>query len=446
MLATTLVAVVTVLVTAAASLPLVSRAVDLQVRRQLTTQALTLAAAAPAVRDRAVAASGHGGARLALVGPDGTVRGSAAALVTPRVRTAIEKRTNFSTTVDVSGRTFVLVSRTLDGGGALIAAQRVDDVQRTSQAIVLSVLAALLIGLVIAIGVGALLARATVRPLKATAALARRIAAGERGLELPQQSVTEVDDIAGALTTLDRALAVSEERQREFLLSVSHELRTPLTAVRGYAEALADGLVSPDEAAEVGATLVAETVRLDRFVSDLLELARLDADDFTLSFSDVDAGVLLTDAVRAWTGRARALHVDLLTERVSAAALRTDPMRARQLLDGLIENALRAVPAGGRVIVGQPDALSIEVRDDGPGLSADDLAHVFDRGVIHGRYRDARPVGTGLGLSIAARLAQRLGATLGAAQAPEGGASFRVTFPSTGGQDAGAAGPAASVP
>ncbi|GAA4344354.1 HAMP domain-containing sensor histidine kinase [Microbacterium rhizosphaerae] len=446
MLATTLVAVVAVLVTAAASLPLVSLAVDLQVRRQLTTQALTLAAATPGVRDRAVAASGHGGARLAVVSADGTARGSAAALVTPRVRTAIDKRSDVSTTVDVGGRTFVLVARTLDGGGALIAAQRVDDVQRTSQAIVLSVLAALLIGLVIAIGAGALLARATVRPLKATAALARRIAAGERGLEVPQQSVAEVDDIASALTTLDRALAVSEDRQREFLLSVSHELRTPLTAVRGYAEALADGLISPDEAAEVGTTLVAETVRLDRFVSDLLELARLDADDFTLSFSDVDAGVLVADAARAWSGRARALQVELVTGPVRPEPLRTDPMRARQLLDGLIENALRAVPPGGHVIVAQPDARSIEVRDDGPGLDADDLAHVFDRGVIHGRYRDARPVGTGLGLSIAARLAARLGAALTAGSAPEGGASFRVTFPSSGHQDARPAGPVASFP
>jgi two-component system sensor histidine kinase BaeS len=446
MLATTLVAVVAVLVTAAASLPLVSLAVDLQVRRQLTTQALALAAAAPAVRDREVAASGHGGARLALVSPAGTIRGSAAGLVTPGVRTAIEKRTDVSTTVDVGGRKFVLVSRALDGGGALIAAQRVDDVQRTSQAIVLSVLVALLIGLVIAIGVGALLARATVRPLKATAAVARRIAAGERGLEVPRQSVAEIDDIASALTTLDQALAVSEERQREFLLSVSHELRTPLTAVRGYAEALADGLISPDDAVEVGTTLVAETVRLDRFVSDLLELARLDADDFTLSFSEVDAGVLVTDAARAWSARSRALQVDLVTEPARPGPLRTDPMRARQLLDGLIENALRAVPPGGHVILAQPDTRSIEVRDDGPGLGADDLAHVFDRGVIHGRYRDARPVGTGLGLSIAIRLAGRLGATLSAGHAREGGASFRVTFPSSGGQDAGAAGPTAPFP
>lgn len=428
LLATTIVAIVAVVATAAASLPLVSLAVDLQVRRTLTAEATTLAAASPAVRDRAVAASGPGGTRLALVAPDGTLRGPARALIPPNLRTRLD--TPLSTTVDVGGRQFVLVSRPMAGGGAVIAAQRVDDVQQTSRAIVLSVLAALAIGLFVAIGVGALLARATARPLRATAALARRIAAGERGLDIPPQPVTEVDDVASALTTLDRALASSEARQREFLLSVSHELRTPLTAVRGYAEALADGMIAPEEMSSVGSTLVAETTRLDRFVSDLLELARLEADDFTLSPTDVDAAALVADAGLAWSGRARGMQVELTASPGASALLHTDPMRARQLLDGLIENALRAVPAGGHVIVARPDACSIEVRDDGPGLTADDLAHVFDRGVLHDRYRATRSVGTGLGLSIAVRLATRLGATLSAGRAPEGGASFRVTFPS----------------
>ncbi|MDL9978565.1 sensor histidine kinase [Microbacterium sp. ASV49] len=427
LLATTIVAIVAVVATAAASLPLVSLAVDLQVRRELTTQATTLAAASPAVRDRAVAASGPGGTRLAVVSPDGTLRGPAKALVPPRLQARLD--VPISTTVDAGGKQFVVVSRPIAGGGAVVAAQRVDDVQQTSRAIVLSVLGALLIGLLVAIGVGALLARATARPLRATAALARRIAAGERGIDIPPQPITEVDDVASALTTLDRALASSEARQREFLLSVSHELRTPLTAVRGYAEALADGMIEPDEMASVGSTLVAETTRLDSFVSDLLELARLEADDFTVSPTDVDAATLVADAGLAWSGRARGMQVSLVAQPGAPALLHTDPMRARQLLDGLIENALRAVPAGGNVIVARPDARSIEVRDDGPGLTADDLAHVFDRGVLHDRYRATRPVGTGLGLSIAVRLATRLGARLEAGRAPEGGASFRVTFP-----------------
>lgn len=428
-LATTIVAVVAVVATAAASLPLVSFAVDAQVRRQLTAEATTLAAASPAERERAVAASGPGGTRLAVLSPDGMLRGPAAALVPARMRAKLGR--DISTTVDVGGRQFVVVSRPIAGGGALVAAQRVDDVQQTSRAIVLAVLAALAIGLIVAIGVGALLARATARPLRATATVARRIAHGERGIDIPPQSVAEVDDVGSALTVLDRALAASELRQREFLLSVSHELRTPLTAVRGYAEALADGMVAADETAAVGATLVAETARLDRFVSDLLELARLEADDFTLSLADVDAADLIADAGRAWAGRARGLQVELVTEPGSPTLLRTDPMRARQLIDGLIENALRAVPPGGHVVVARAGATGIAVRDDGPGLDPDDLESAFDRGVLRDRYRASRPVGTGLGLSIAARLASRLGVVLTAGRAPEGGASFLVVFPSS---------------
>ncbi|WP_435534106.1 histidine kinase dimerization/phospho-acceptor domain-containing protein, partial [Glaesserella parasuis] len=92
---------------------------------------------------------------------------------------------------------------------------------------------------------------------------------------------------------LDHALATSEGRQREFLLSISHELRTPLSAIRGYGEALADGVIDPAATADAGRVLVTETDRLDRFVADLLELARLEADDFSIERVDVAAADLV---------------------------------------------------------------------------------------------------------------------------------------------------------
>ena len=123
------------------------------------------------------------------------------------------------------------------------------------------------------------------RPLTNAAAAARRLAAGERGVRMPDSPTSEMADVTDALGALDSALAASESRQREFLLSISHELRTPLTAVRGYAEAMADGLIGPDDVTSVGGTLVAETERLDQFVGDLLEIARLGADDFSITGS-----------------------------------------------------------------------------------------------------------------------------------------------------------------
>jgi len=115
----------------------------------------------------------------------------------------------------------------------------------------------------------------------------------------------------------------------------------------------------------------------------------------------------------------------------------TDAARLRQVVDGLIENALRVGPAGSRVTLsarreggaGSGSVVVVEVADGGPGLTAEDAAQAFDRGVLRERYRDARPVGTGLGLSIAARLVERLGGTISAHSGTDGGAVFRIVIP-----------------
>jgi two-component system sensor histidine kinase BaeS len=245
----------------------------------------------------------------------------------------------------------------------------------------------------------------------------------------------EVADIADALNRLATALAVSEGRQREFLLSVSHELRTPITTVRGYAEALADGLVPTQDVPRTGAVMAAEAERLDRLVSDLLDLARLRADDFVIECIDVDLAAMLRDASEVWRdrcGRADVrLEVDAPAERL---IVRADPMRLRQVLDNLAENALRVTPAGGVIVMaGARDSDVrwgvIEVRDSGPGISIEDRDVAFEPGILHERYRGLRPVGTGLGLALVGRLATGMGGWASAGDAPEGGACFRVGVP-----------------
>lgn len=333
-----------------------------------------------------------------------------------------------------AGEQLLVEARPLANGTALVLQQPVTVVGGTAQAAVTRFALALAAGLLIAIPIGYAAARRLTRPLLAARDAAKQMTAGSRDVRLQPQGPVEIADIAVALNELSNALAVSEGRQREFLLSVSHELRTPLTAVKGYAEALADGVIDPIDVPRTGSTVAAEAMRLDRLVTDLLDLARLGAVDFRVHPTDVDLVELGQEAAAVWTDRCAREDVSFRAEfpqdRVQVV---TDAMRVRQIIDNLLENALRVSPAGSLIVLAvrsDEDRAVVEVRDGGPGLSAEDFAVAFEPGALYERYRGVRPVGTGLGLALVARLARGLGGGAVVGTAPEGGACFTVRLPS----------------
>jgi two-component system sensor histidine kinase BaeS len=290
---------------------------------------------------------------------------------------------------------------------------------------------ALLAGLAVGLIAGPLLARRLVRPIREAASAAARLSAGDRSVRLDTDGPVEAAELANALNELAAALTASEGRQRDFLLSVSHELRTPLTTIKGYAEALADGVVGPDSAQRAGQTVLDEAERLDRLIADLLVLARLEAADLPIELLPVDLSQLVTVAAEAWGGRLAAAGLVLRTEiEPVPVTVQTDPGRVRQVLDGLLENACRVVPEGAPVVLAVRGPAAggpvIEVRDGGPGFTDDDLAVAFERGALYRRYQGVRKVGSGLGLALAGRLVRRLGGTIEAGHALEGGARFTV--------------------
>jgi two-component system sensor histidine kinase BaeS len=277
------------------------------------------------------------------------------------------------------------------------------------------------------------LARFIARPIRLAAAAAGKLSAGDRSVRISRRGPTESAELADAFNQLATALQISEGRERDFLLSVSHELRTPLATIRGYAEALADGVVGADGSEKAGATMLAEAERLDRLISDLLVLSRLEAADLPIDVVPVDLVELVRAAGDAWAARC-APDGPLLRVQLPASPIvvETDPGRIRQVLDGLCENALRVVPAGQPLVLAArqgPQAAVLEVRDGGPGFTDDDLRVAFERGALNRRYRGIRKVGSGLGLALAARLVARLGGRITAGHAPEGGAMFTVELP-----------------
>ena len=324
----------------------------------------------------------------------------------------------------VSGRLNVEARASGAGGFALV---QETETTGTYRKLVRNIVFALGIGLVVACVAGLALGTFLARPLRRVASVAHSMSTGRRDLRVPVTGPDELAEVATSVNYLADALQRSEARQRDFLLSVSHELRTPLTAVTGFAESLADGVVSGSQVAPVGGVILDEARRLDRLVTDLLDLARLGADDFRLDMAVVSLEPVVRSAAEVWHARCHARGVAFSLDITASPVVWADARRLRQVIDGLMENALRVTPAGRPVVLALSSVL--EVRDGGPGLAPEDYPVAFDRGVLHARYQETRPVGTGVGLALVHGLVTRMGGTITAGPAAEGGAAFTVTLP-----------------
>jgi signal transduction histidine kinase len=425
-------AVVSVIVTALVAFPVAVRSANSQARDGLIQKTAlageVLAIAKPAERENLVTRLRQQGIQVYLIR-----RGVADQTgLPPRIVKQVAAGLQVNGRAIVNGRAVLVAGRPLAGNGNGVVLTR-STVTGTAALVLGNLWVALAAGLAAGIIAGVLLAQRVAHPIRDAAVAAGRLSAGDRSVRLDVRPPAEVAELATAFNQLAAALATSEGRERDFLLSVSHELRTPLTTIRGYAEAIADGVVGPDGAPRAGRTMLDEAERLDRLISDLLVLARLEAADLPVELMPVDLSELIGAAAEAWGARCAAVGVTLRTELPGVpVVVRTDPGRIRQVVDGLCENALRVVPPGAPLVLAvraAPQGGIVEVRDGGPGFTDDDLTVAFERGALYQRYRGVRKVGSGLGLALAARLVRRLGGVIEAGHAAEGGARFTVGLP-----------------
>ncbi len=225
------------------------------------------------------------------------------------------------------------------------------------------------IALLIAALVAAGLARRLTRPLTAAVRTTGRIASGDLDATVPVglHDDPEFAHLAESINAMGANLVRARDQERQFILSVSHELRTPLTSIRGYADAILDG--ATDDAAGAAAVITAEASRLERLVQDLLDLARLDADRFSLDLGPVDVAALSRLVADGFRPRAAALGLELAVAGAPGPQwVAADPDRLAQILANLVENASSF--AEHRIDVGtggEPDSPVLWVADDGPG-------------------------------------------------------------------------------
>ena len=284
--------------------------------------------------------------------------------------------------------------------------------------------------LLAAIGVAAFAGARITRPLRALTAAAQHMSGGS---EIPPVPVRGQDEIAGltrAFNTMAATRAQVEQARKAMVSDVAHELRTPLSNIRGWLEAAEDGVSDLDPA--LITLLLKEALVLQHVVDDLQDLAVADAGSLRLTLERVNVASALEQVQAAHDVRATQTGVTLAVSADASLTVRADALRLRQILDNLVANALRYVPAGGSVTVeavAEDGAVVFTVTDTGSGISQDDLPHVFDRFWRADKSRSRTTGGSGLGLAIVRKLVEAHGGTVGVTSTTGVGTTFRVRLP-----------------
>ncbi|MFI0484284.1 sensor histidine kinase [Actinomadura sp. 9N215] len=283
-----------------------------------------------------------------------------------------------------------------------------------------------------------LLSRRMLSSIAAVSQASRLLGAGDLSGRVRVRGDDEIADLAVAFNRMADSLQRSEERQRRMINDIAHELRTPLANIRGYLEALHDGVLPPDR--ELFASLHEEAVLQQRLIDDLQELALAESGGLVLHRVRVDAAELLETlhtAHRAISETAGvALAVRVPDAEPPLPPVDADPDRLRQAIGNLVTNAVRATPPGGSVTLGahRPDdrrkgGTIITVTDTGHGIAPDDLPNVFDRFWRADSARGRDTGGRGLGLAIAREIVLAHGGTLTAESTPGTGSTFAIWLP-----------------
>ena len=278
----------------------------------------------------------------------------------------------------------------------------------------------IVIGGMMTVGVAVLLAawlsKRIAAPVTALTEATQAIAQGDTA-QLPVTSSDELGRMSAAFNRMTSALETQRELRRRLISDVSHELNTPLTVIQLEARGLRDGLQTPERAS---GHIIQEVGRLRGLTTDLEWLAETDRGELRLALETSSIHQLLTNEADRWQPQSQARQVELSLEASAGLPdMELDRMRLSQALGNVVSNAIRCTEAGGsivlRVELERDEALTIAVIDDGIGIDAADLPHVFDRFYRTNGSRSRGIGGTGLGLAITRAIVEAHGGQIAVA-------------------------------
>ena len=291
-------------------------------------------------------------------------------------------------------------------------------------------LAASLVATCAAIGLSYLLTRRVLRPLSEMSALVTALAAGDYEARVNVRGNDEISRLGRNFNRMADSLQHLEQLRRDMVVDVAHELRTPLTNVRGYLEAMQDGVMLLD--AETLELLHEEVLRLIQLVEDLQQLARADAAKWHLQRVDICVPDLLDKVIRLYQPQFAQKKIQV---RVSVAAdaqrVTADPDKLLQVVSNLLSNACRYAPRASVVRITAASAageVRLSVENAADRIPERELALLFERLYRPDRSRSRDRGGAGIGLAIVKQLAEAHGGRAGA-QNSAAGVKFWVSLP-----------------
>ena len=289
-------------------------------------------------------------------------------------------------------------------------------------------------GLIAGVLLVALFARSALSPVRSLSNAAQRLGSGDFDQRVNEDRRDELGNLARTFNSMAQDLQTAEANRRRMTADIAHELRNPLTNIRGYLEAIKDGVLEPDQAAID--TLHGETIHLSRLVEDLQLLAVADAGALKLHKTPLSVQEVAERAVNAAKPRAMERDIDILFRCEGKPPLADlDPTRFTQVIGNLLDNAISHTESGCEITVvvtsseldGQPQSV-LTVSNEGLPIAEDDLDRVFEQFYRVDPSRSRSTGGAGLGLTIVKRLVEAHDGTV-VASCSDGLTTFTVTIP-----------------
>jgi len=301
-----------------------------------------------------------------------------------------------------------------------------------------AILWATIIAFVIAIFSSLIMTSSLVQPAQSMSVAAQRIAEGhyDERVSLPQElehgEYDEWQDFAYQFNLMAESLEDTEMMRRRLIGDVAHEMRTPLTTIKGYLEGIQDGVFEANDA--TFGHIYQEADRLQHLVTDLQQLIRIEAGAVEINLGSLSPAGLLNSTVDRLKNLADEDHIQLLADVPEGLpAVQADDERIHQVLLNLTSNALHYTPQEGTITlsaVEEADMVHFQVADNGVGIEADDLKHIFDRFYRVDKSRSRASGGSGIGLTISKHLVESMGGEIWAESAGAGkGSVFHFTLP-----------------